>query len=78
MDANRARELLAAERAGIERALPELRHQDAGDLSHTDLADGASDLTEDELDAGLAEQLRGGLAAGERGEAPLAARTVGR
>jgi DnaK suppressor protein len=78
MDSERARELLAGERARIERALARLRHEDAGELADQDEpADRASDLYEDELDEGLGDQLRGALAAVERAEARLAAGTYG-
>jgi RNA polymerase-binding transcription factor DksA len=46
VDAERARELLAAERARIERALAQLGHADTGELSHQDdLADGTYGLS---------------------------------
>src|ERR671936_2527805 len=78
MDPERARELLAAERARIEKALGRLGHQDTGEEAD-DLDPGnlASDLYQDELDAGLAEDLRNELAAVERAEARLAAGTYG-
>jgi DnaK suppressor protein len=74
MDPDRARELLARERERVERALAGLRGEDA---DQDEPADQASDLYEDELDAGLAEQLRETLAAVERAEARLAAGTYG-
>lgn len=78
MDPDRARELLAEERKRIERALAGLRREDAGELTHRDEpADQASDLYENELDAGLAERLRETLAAVERAEARLADATYG-
>jgi DnaK suppressor protein len=78
MDPERARELLAAERKRIESALVRLGHQDSGDLTNEqDAADVASDLYQDEFDAGLADDLRGELAAVERAEARLAAGTYG-
>jgi DnaK suppressor protein len=78
MDPERARELLAAERTRIERALARLRHQDTGEPAD-DLDPGnlASDLYEDELDQGLADDLRKELAAVERAEARLLAGTYG-
>jgi DnaK suppressor protein len=78
MDPERARELLATERARIEKALARLGHQDTGEEAD-DLDPGnlASDLYQDELDAGLAEDLRDELAAVERAEARLAAGTYG-
>ena len=78
MDADRARELLARERKRVERALAGLRREDAAELADQDEpADQASDLYEDELDAGLAEQLRETLAAVERAETRLAEGTYG-
>lgn len=77
MDPERARTLLAAERERIERALVELRHQDTGEPADEDPASEASDLYQDELDEGLADDLREELAAVERAEARLAAGTYG-
>jgi DnaK suppressor protein len=78
MDPDRARELLAEERKRVEHALAGLRREDVGELSDQDgPADQASDLYENELDAGLAEQLRETLAAVERAEARLADGTYG-
>jgi DnaK suppressor protein len=78
MDPDRAKELLAAERARIERALAKLGHQATGELSdEEDPANMASDLYQDELDEGLADDLRDDLAALERAEARLAAGTYG-
>jgi DnaK suppressor protein len=78
MDPDRARELLAEERKRIEHALAGLGPEDAGELADQDEpADQASDLYENELDAGLAEQLRETLAAVERAEARLAEGTYG-
>src|SRR5712691_143054 len=78
MDPDRARELLAAERTRIERALGRLRPEDAGELSDDEEpADAASDLYQDELDEGLADELREELAAVARAEARLAAGTYG-
>jgi DnaK suppressor protein len=78
MEPERARMLLAAERARVERALEGLRRQDVGELADQDEpADRASDLYEDELDEGLADRLREALAAVERAEARLAAGTYG-
>jgi DnaK suppressor protein len=78
MDPDRARELLANERQRIERALrglaPEADRDEADDL---DLADAASDLAQEELDEGLADDLREQLAAVERAEERLAAGTYG-
>ena len=78
MDPERARELLAAERTRIEGALSRLGHQDTGELSdEQDPANHASDLYQDELDEGRADDLREDLAAVERAEARLAAGTYG-
>jgi DnaK suppressor protein len=78
MDPERARELLAAERERIERALARLGHQDTGEpADEEDPANQASDLYQDELDEGLADDLRGELAAVERAEARLATGTYG-
>jgi len=78
MDPARAEELLAAERARIERALARLGHQDSGELSDdSDQADRASDLYQDELDEGLSDELREELAAVERAEARLRDGTYG-
>jgi DnaK suppressor protein len=78
MDTERARELLLAERRRIERALSGLRHQDSGEpADEYDPANLASDLYQDELDAGLEEDLREQLAAVERAEQRLAGGTYG-
>jgi len=78
MDPERAQELLAAERARIERALARLGHEDTGEpADEEDPANQASDLYQDELDEGLADDLREELAALERAEARLAAGTYG-
>lgn len=78
MDADRARELLAAERERIERALGGLTHQDDGEpADEFDPANLGSNLYQDELDEGLQNDLRGQLAAVERAEARLAAGTYG-
>jgi len=78
MDPERARELLAAERARIERALRRLGHEETGEpADDEDPANLASDLYQDELDEGLADDLRNELDAVERAEARLAAGTYG-
>jgi DnaK suppressor protein len=78
MDPDRARELLASERERIERALARLRHQDTGEPGDDeDPGNLASELYQDELDEGRAEDLRRELAAVERAEARLAAGTYG-
>jgi DnaK suppressor protein len=78
VDPDRAHELLAAERERIERALVRLGHEDTGEpADEEDPANLASDLYQDELDEGLADDLREELAAVERAEARLAAGTYG-
>ncbi len=80
MDDARARELLAAERARVERQLAELAEPgEDGELAHGDqhLADEASDLYEDELRAGRVDDLRDELRAIERAEERLSAGTYG-
>ena len=78
MDPKRARELLAKERERIELALPRLAHEDTGEpADELDPGKLASDLYQDELDEGLADDLREELAALERAEARLAAGTYG-
>jgi DnaK suppressor protein len=79
VDPERARELLARERDRIERGLARLGHQVTGEpADEEDPANQASDLYQDELDEGLADDLREELAAVERAEARLAAGTYGR
>jgi DnaK suppressor protein len=79
MDDERARKLLAAERERVEQALARLGHQDTGEpADEEDPANLAADLYQDELDEGLADDLREQLAALERAEARLAAGTYGR
>jgi DnaK suppressor protein len=78
MDPERARELLAAERARIERALAHLERRDTGEpADEVDVANLASDLYQEELDEGLSDDLREELAAVARAEARLAAGTYG-
>ncbi len=78
MDPDRARTLLAAERERIERALARLGHQDTGEpADDQDPANLASELYQDELDEGRAEDLRRELEAVARAEARLAAGTYG-
>ena len=78
MDPDRARELLAAERERIERALARHRHEDTGRLADDEApGDVGSDLYQDELDEGLSDDLREQLAAVERAEARLAEGTYG-
>jgi DnaK suppressor protein len=77
MDAERARELLLAERDRIERALGQLVHQDDGEPAYDDPASNASELYQDELDEGLRDDLRDQLDAVGRAEERLAAGTYG-
>jgi DnaK suppressor protein len=78
MDADRARELLKAERERIERALGLVRPQDDGEeADEFDPANLAADLYQDELDEGLGDDLREQLAGVERAEARLADGTYG-
>ena len=78
MDDDRARELLAAERARIERSLSGVRHQDDGEPPDPgDPGNAAEGLYQDELDQGRAEDLRVQLQAVERAEARLAEGTYG-
>ena len=78
MDSERARPLLAAERLEIERALKRLRHEDDGDdAGWLEPGNLAANLYLDELDEGLAEELRDRLAALERADQRLAAGTYG-
>ena len=79
MEEARARELLTAERERIERALADLTRTPDDELSHVDQhpADAATDLFEDERDAGIAARLREELAAVERAEERLMLGTYG-
>lgn len=81
MDRERAGELLARERARVERSLAELEpevlgQEEGGTGQHP--ADSGSDLFEREKDAGMCEDLRAELAAIERAEQRLADGTYGR
>jgi DnaK suppressor protein len=78
MDPDRARELLAAERTRIERALVHLERQETSEpADELDPANLASELYQDEFDEGLTDDLREQLAAVGRAEARLAAGTYG-
>jgi DnaK suppressor protein len=79
MDSDRARELLAGERQRIEQSLRGLAPRESDEPTTTDahMADQASDLYDNELDEGLADDLRGELASVERAEQRLAAGTYG-
>lgn len=79
MDPDRARELLAAERARIEAALATLETD--GSLEASDRLEpgdkDSEDLYQDEFNAGRVEDLHTQLSALERAEARLAAGTYG-
>jgi DnaK suppressor protein len=79
MEPERARELLARERARIERSLDALERE--GPLEGSERIEpgdkGSEDLYQDELDEGRREDLRRELTAVERAEARLAAGTFG-
>jgi DnaK suppressor protein len=78
VEVERARALLAAERQEIEQALNRRGHQDDGDdAGWLEPGNLATNLYLDELDEGLAEELRDRLAALERAEQRLAAGTFG-
>ena len=78
MDPDRAHELVAAERARIERELARLQSEgSAQDEDEQDLGDQGSELYLDELDQGRQEDLREQLAAVERAEQRLADGTYG-
>ncbi len=78
MDEDRARELLARERARIEQGLASLREGPLEGSDRREPGDADSeDLYQDEFDAGRAQELRNDLAALERAEARLAAGTYG-
>jgi DnaK suppressor protein len=78
VEVERARALLAAERREIEQALSRRGHEDDGDdAGWLEPGNLAADLYLDELDEGLAEELRDRLAALERAEQRLAAGTFG-
>jgi DnaK suppressor protein len=79
MRVERARELLAAERRRLERALAQRARQDDGEESDPFFNPGnlAADLYQEEFDEGLTEDLRRQLDALERAEQRLAAGTYG-
>ena len=79
MNEKRARQLLTTERRRLERALARHMHEDDGEQSDPffDLANLAAKLYQDELEEGLADDLRVQLAALERAEQRLAAGTYG-
>lgn len=79
MDAERARQLLAGERARIERAIAGLSAawREAAAQQDEPGEGGSEALYEKEFDAGLAEELAEQLAAVERAEERLAAGSYG-
>lgn len=77
MEADRARELLAAERKRIERALGRLGRRDGEPVDEEVPDDLAADLYQDEFDEGLEDDLHEQLAAVERAEQRVAAGTYG-
>jgi DnaK suppressor protein len=81
MDEERARGLLAEQRERVERLLADLARgdRDEEELSHADQhpADDAQFLADEEVDQGVAEQLREELEAIERAERRLADGTYG-
>ncbi len=77
MDADRARELLRAERERIEAALSAHRPEPSDELSSSDSADLGSEVLTEELDEGLSDDWREELAAVERAEKRLAEGTYG-
>jgi DnaK suppressor protein len=79
IDDARARELLSRERERIERSLADSERNRDSELSGLDQhpADDADHLQQDEVDQGLAEQLRDELAAVGRAEQRLEAGTYG-
>src|SRR5262249_34234397 len=78
MDDARARDLLNQERRRINDELSHLGLSPNDDLSTTDLADEATDLYFEEVDASRLDDLREQLAAVERAEERLADGTHGR
>jgi DnaK suppressor protein len=79
VDPERARELLARERAEAEQQLAALQREgpQEGDERIEPGDEGSEDLYQDEFDAGRAQGLRDRLAAVERAEARLEAGTYG-
>jgi DnaK suppressor protein len=78
VDAEHARELLARERARLERALADASAREADeDPDPYEASDAASDLLEAELGEGQAERLAEELEAVERAERRLAEGTYG-
>lgn len=79
MDADRARALLARERARVEQGLAgPARIESDGDPDRVDASDTAPNMVDAEIDAGIASALGDELAAIERAEQRLANGTYGR
>src|SRR5258707_14605876 len=77
MDPGHARELLASERARIERALADARPEDGDDPDPFEGSDASPDMVDTEIEEGLAEPLQVELEAIERAERRLAEGTYG-
>jgi DnaK suppressor protein len=78
VDPDRARELLARERARVEEAIAALGRKDPDAHEHPEPGDESDEeLYQDEFDEGRAEDFRAELAAVERAEARLEAGTYG-
>jgi|SRR5581483_2938088 len=79
MDVETARELVAGDRRQLERSLAQRSHQEDGEESDPffNPANLAADLYQEELDEGLAEELRAELAALRRAEQRLITGTYG-
>ena len=83
MDVERARALLAAKRAEVQKLLAETdaagrEDRDTEDETDVDIADPAQSLTQQGIDDAIAESLRDRLAALDRAEQRLADGTYGR
>ena len=77
MDDQRAQDLLAAERARIEKTLRGAAIEPTDELSTVEIADDASDTYQNEFDEGRTDALRAQLAAVERAEERLRNGTYG-
>jgi DnaK suppressor protein len=77
MDPGHARELLASERARVERSLADARREDDGDPDPFEASDAGADMVDTEIEEGLSERLQGELEAIERAERRLAEGTFG-
>jgi DnaK suppressor protein len=77
MDPGHARELLARERARVERALADARLEDDEDTDPFEASDAGSDMVDSEIEESLTEPLRDELDAIERAERRLAEGTYG-